>query len=129
VETIFSRAQLAQAKVNFRQAKLRLQNNEQQAFLEIRNAVRNVKSNFKRIQAYQAARKLAEKNLKAEEKRLDVGLSTNYTVLQYQRDLARAKSNEIRAIIDYNLALAELDRVLGTTLDNKGIQFSQISPL
>jgi len=129
VETVFSRAQLAQAKVNFRQAKLRLQNNEQQAFLEIRNAVRNVKSNYKRIQAYKAARKLAEKTLEAEEKRLDVGLSTNYTVLQYQRDLARAKSNEIRAIIDYNLALAELDRVLGTTLDNKGIQFSQISPL
>ncbi|MFO7980622.1 MAG: TolC family protein [Candidatus Aminicenantes bacterium] len=129
VETIFSRAQLAQAKVNFRQAKLRLQNDEQQAFLEIRNAVRNVKSNYKRIQAYKAARELAEKTLKAEEKKLEVGLSTNYTALQYQRDLADARSNEIRAIIDYNLALADLDRVLGITLENKGIQFSQISPL
>ena len=129
VETIFSRAQLAQAKVNFRQAKLRLKNHEQQAFLEIRNAVRNVKSNYKRVQAYRAARELSEKTLKAEEKKLEVGLSTNYTVLQFQRDLASAKSNEIRAIIDYNLALADLDRVLGTTLESKGIHFSQISPL
>ncbi len=129
VETIFSRAQLAQAKVSFRQAKLKLQNDEQQAFLEIRNAVRNVESHYKRIQAYKAARELAEKGLKAEEKKLEVGLSTNYTVLQYQRDLADARSNEIRAIIDYNLALAALDAALGTTLENKGIQFSQISPL
>jgi len=129
VETIFSRAQLAQAKINFEQAKLRLKNDEQQAFLEIRNAVRNVNSNYKRIQAYKAARELAERTLKAEEKKLEVGLSTNYTVLQYQRDLADAKSSEIRAIIDYNLALAELDRVLGTTLEEKNIQFSQVSPL
>jgi outer membrane protein TolC len=129
VETIFSRAQLAQAKVNFKQAKLRLKNNKQQAFLEIRNAVRDVKSNYKRVQAYKAARELAEKTLKAEEKKLEVGLSTNYTVLQYQRDLASARSSEIRAIIDYNLALAGLDRASGTTLQNKNIQFSQISPL
>ncbi|MBD3415234.1 MAG: hypothetical protein GF421_12500 [Candidatus Aminicenantes bacterium] len=129
VETIFSRAQLAQAKVNFRQAKLRLQNDEQQAFLEIRNAVRNVKSNYKRVRAYKAARELAERTLKAEEKKLEVGLSTNYTVLQYQRDLADARSNEIRAIIDYNLALAALDQSMGTTLENKGIQFSQVSTL
>lgn len=129
VETLLSRAQLAQAKVNFKQAKLRLRKDEQQAFLEIRNAVRNVKSNYKKVQAYKAARKLAEKTLKAEEKKLEVGLSTNYTVLQYQRDLADARSSEIRALIDYNLALAALEKVLGTTLENKGIKFSQVSPL
>lgn len=58
-----------------------------------------------------------------------MGLSTNYTVLQFQRDLADARSNEIRAIIDYNLSLAALDRTLGTSLENKGIEFSQVSPL
>jgi len=129
VETIFSRAQFAQAKISFRQAKLRLKKDEQQAFLEIRNDVREVKSNYKRVQAYKAARELAEKTLKAEEKKLEVGLSTNYTVLQFQRDLADARSNEIRAIIDYNLSLAALDRTLGTSLENKGIKFSQVSPL
>jgi len=58
-----------------------------------------------------------------------VGLSTNYTVLQYQRDMADAVSNEIRAIIDYNLALAALERALGTTLESNGIKFSEVSPL
>ncbi len=129
VNTIFSRAQFAQAKMNFKQAKLRLQNEEQQAFLDIRNAVRMVKSSYERVLAYKAAKELADKTLKAEEKRLSVGLSTNYTVLQYQRDLADAINNEIRAIIDYNLALASLERALGTTLESKGIKFSEVSPL
>ena len=129
VATIFSRARFAQAKVNFKQAKFKLQNDEQQAFLEIRNAVRNVMSNYKRVHAYKTARELAEKTLAAEEKKLIVGLSTNYTVLQYQRDLANAKSAEIRAVIDYNLSLAELEKTLGTTLESKDIKFFQISPL
>jgi len=128
MNSIFSRAQFAQAKMNFAQAKMRLQNEEQQAFLEIRNAVRMVKSSYERVLAYKAAKELADKTLKAEEKRLSVGLSTNYTVLQYQRDLADAINNEIRAIIDYNLALASLERALGTTLESKGIEFSEISP-
>jgi len=129
VATIFSRARFAQAKVNFKQAKFKLQNDEQQAFLEIRNAVRNVMSNYKRVHAYKTASELAEKTLAAEEKKLIVGLSTNYTVLQYQRDLANAKSAEIRAVIDYNLSLAGLEKTLGTTLESKDIKFSQISPL
>jgi len=129
VATIFSRAQFAQAKVNFKQAKFKLQNDEQQAFLEIRNAVRDVMSNYKRVHAYKTASELAEKTLAAEEKKLIVGLSTNYTVLQYQRDLANAKSAEIRAVIDYNLSLAVLEKTLGTTLESKDIKFSQISPL
>jgi len=126
MDTLLSRAQYAQAKVNLKQAKLTLQNQEQQAFLEIRNAVRDVQTNFKRIQAYKAARELAEKKLEAEEKKLKVGLTTNYIVLQHQRDLADARGTELRAIIDYNLSLASLDKALGTTLAKKNIKISEI---
>jgi outer membrane protein TolC len=83
-----------------------------------------VETDYKRVQAYRVARELAEQKLDAEEKKLKVGLTTNYVVLQYQRDLADARSAELRAIIDYNLSLAQLDRATGTSLKKKNIQLS-----
>ncbi len=124
ISSVFSRAQYAQAKISMEQAELSLKNQEQQAFLEIRDAVRNVQMNYKRIQAYKVARELAEEKLEAEEKKLKVGLTTNYLVLQNQRDLANARSAELRAIIDYNLSLATLDRALGMTLDKRNIKMT-----
>ena len=124
--SVITRAQYAQARVSLEQAKVNLQNQEQQAFLEIRNAVRDVKTNYKQVQAYKLARELALENLEAEQKKLKVGLTTNYDVLLRQRDLADARSSELRALIDYNLALAVLDRALGTTLEKKNIKMTDI---
>ena len=124
LNTILSRAAYAEAKASLDQALLRLKNQEQQIFLEIRNAVRAVQTDYQRVQAYKIARELAEKKLEAEEKKLRVGLTTNYVVLQYQRDLADARSAELRAVIDYNLSLARLDKVMGTTLERKNIKLS-----
>ncbi|MDH5466787.1 MAG: TolC family protein [Candidatus Aminicenantes bacterium] len=124
LNTMFSRAQQAQARTELDQSRLRFKNQEQQVILEVKNAVRAVETNYKRFQAYMAARKLAEKALEAEEKKLKVGLTTHYTVLQYQRDLANTISGELRAVIDYNLSLAQLDKVMGVSLKNKNIKFS-----
>jgi outer membrane protein TolC len=69
------------------------------------------------------ARELAQKKLEAEEEKFKVGLSTNYFILQYQRDLANAQIMELRAVVDYNISLANLSRVQGTGLEgqNAGI--------
>jgi outer membrane protein TolC len=115
---VFTRAQHAKAQIELKQAEADLKRQKKQAFLEIRNAVRAVQSNYKRVQAYRKARQLAEETLAAEEKKLEVGLSTNYMVLQLQRDLADAKSAELQALIEYNLSLAALEKAQGTTLDN-----------
>ncbi|MFB0566531.1 MAG: TolC family protein [Candidatus Aminicenantaceae bacterium] len=127
LSNVLSRAEYAQARINLDQAKFRLENQEQQIFLEIKNAVRAVQTDYKRVHAYKVARELAEKKLEAEEKKLKVGLTTNYVVLQHQRGLADARSAELQAMIDYNLSLALLDKALGTTLKNKNIKFSEIS--
>jgi outer membrane protein TolC len=120
----FSRASYEQAKINLRQAMLELENQQQQVFLEIRNAVRAVDANFKRIAAYRVARELAEQKLAAEQEKFRVGQSTNYTVLTYQRDLANARISELNSVISYNVSLAALDRSTGLTLKNKDITFS-----
>ncbi|MCX6560161.1 MAG: TolC family protein [Candidatus Aminicenantes bacterium] len=115
-----------QIKISRDQSVLRLKNLEQQVYLEIKNSVRDVETNFKRVQAYRLARELAERRLQAEEKKLKVGLTTNYLVLLNQRDLATAKTNELKALIDYNLSLSSLERSLGTSLETKGIRIEDV---
>ncbi len=124
---VFSRAAHTQAKLNLDQAILNMKNQEQQIYLEITTAVRAVETNFKRIGAYKIARELAEQKLAAEEEKRKVGLSTNYLILQYQRDLANARSSELRAVTDYSLSLASLDKALGLSLKNKNIELTNFS--
>jgi outer membrane protein TolC len=41
-------------------------------------------------------------------------LSTSFVVLDFQEDLTIARSDETRAVSDYNVALARLDQLTGT---------------
>ena len=97
---------------------------EQRAYLEVRSAVRAVETNYERVGARREARALAEQKLEAEEAKLKVGLSNNFFVLTYQRDLAFARTNELRAMIDYTLSLGLLDKVTGTSLDKRNIRIA-----
>ena len=126
ISNLLSRAQFKQARLNLEMAKLQLKNQEQEIFRDIKIAVRNVATNYERIQAYKAARELAERQLEAEEEKLKVGLSTNFQVLEYQEDLAAARSSELKSVIDYKLSLAELYRDLGISLDEKNISIMDI---
>jgi outer membrane protein len=126
LNTIFSRASVAQAKLNLEQSMLRLKNQEQIIYLEIRNGVRSVETNYKRVQSYRVARELAEKKLLAEEEKLKVGLSTNFIVLTYQRDLSDARIAELRALVDYVISAASLERATGTNLKSKNISLDQV---
>jgi outer membrane protein TolC len=121
-----SGASLAMAQVTLKEALLNLQNTQIQAVLEIRNAVLNLQTTYKQVQAFRAARDLAEKKLAAEVEKLRVGLSTNYIVLQYQRDLTTARVSELQAIINYNLAQAGLDRSMGTSLEQRNIKIADM---
>jgi HAE1 family hydrophobic/amphiphilic exporter-1 len=106
-----------------REARLRRLDLERQIGLEVSTAARSVASSFQRIQATRFARELAEKKLAAEAKRQAAGLSTSYMVLQYQRDFTQAMSTELRALCDYSLALALLDKIAGTSLQTRQIEF------
>jgi outer membrane protein TolC len=115
------RANYNYAKLDLEQTQARLKNQEQQISLEVSDAVLTLETAAKGVQAYRIARELAEKQLEAEMKKLNVGLSTNYFVLQYQNELANARTNELRALVDYNLALAKISQVTGTTLETRNI--------
>ena len=122
--TFLTRAAESRARLALDQSLTQIKNQEKQIFLQVRNAVRLVNSNYKRVQAYQVARDLAERKLEVEEKKLRVGMTTNYIVLQHQRDLANARSTMLRAALDYVLSLAQLDRAMGITLEKKNIKMT-----
>ena len=65
--------------------------------------------NAKRIETTRAARELAEQRLDAEQKRFEVGMSTSFLVIQAQRDLAQAKTNELGAVLAYDLSLVDFE--------------------
>jgi outer membrane protein len=94
----------------------------QQIIIGVKEAVRRVQTDFKRIETTRSARIMAEKQLQAEQERLKVGLSTTRFVLDFQRDLATAQGNELRAIVDYNKSLSNLARHKATTLDRYNLQ-------
>ncbi|MFO0767881.1 MAG: TolC family protein [Nitrospiraceae bacterium] len=94
----------------------------QQVIVGVREAVRRVQTDFKRIETTRSARIMAEKQLQAEQERLKVGLSTTRFVLDFQRDLATAQGNELRAIVDYNKSLSNLARNKATTLERYNLR-------
>ncbi len=103
-------------------AKAVLINTRQQVIVGVREAIRRVQTDFKRIETTRSARIMAEKQLQAERERLNVGLSTTRFVLDFQRDLATAQGSELRAIVDYNKSLSNLARNKATTLERYGIE-------
>ncbi|HKC93190.1 MAG TPA: TolC family protein, partial [Nitrospira sp.] len=103
-------------------AKASLQSVRQQVIVGVREAVRRVRTDFKRIETTRSARIMAEKQLQAEQERLKVGLSTTRFVLDFQRDLATAQGNELRAIVDYNKSVSNLARHKASTLDRYNLQ-------
>ena len=126
LSNFITKSSYALAQLSMKTAVLNQQILEKTAVNEVRSAVRQMQTSYKLVQANQVARELAEKKLGAEEEKLRVGLSTNYIVLQYQRDLGSARTAELQAIINYNVAQTSLERAMGTLLETKSIKITDI---
>jgi outer membrane protein TolC len=117
-----ARARYAIANVSLDQGRTQLAQLEESIRTEVRTAVRGVKTATQQIQSAGAARVLAEKNLEAERKRYEYGLSTSFQVLLIQQDLTSARSAVVAAIAGYRRALAEYYRATGRLLDAEGVE-------
>jgi len=102
-------ANYARARLEREQAGNRLKSAEARAIQQVRDAGWKIEMNAKRIDTTRAARELAEQRLDAERKRFEVGMSTSFLVIQAQRDLAQARSNELSAVLAYDLALVDFE--------------------
>ena len=104
-------ANVARARLQQRQTIAQTRAMELRVATEVTNAALQVEATRERLQAATVALDLAEKRLEAEQSRFDVGLTTNFFVVQAQRDLRDAQNAELRALLDYRRAQVDLERV------------------
>ena len=90
--------------------------------VDVRNALQAVVASKQRYEAARAGELAAEAQLNGEQERYRAGLSTNFVVLQRQTDLSVARGTAVRALTDYNKALADLQRVTGMTLMSNNVE-------
>ncbi len=100
---------------------LKLKQLEQNVMVEIDDAVKQAQSALESVDATKQARVYAEAALDAEQKKYAVGKSTTFTVLQLQNNLTAARSQEIRALANYQEALTNLAQQEGSTLERRNV--------
>jgi len=117
-----SKGLMAQARANRRGSELTMRDLELGIVLEVRTAFRNVDAMEKGVKAAEKTRIFREKDLDAEQKKYENGMSTNFLVLSKQNDLDTAKSTELQSQISYAKAVTTLEKALGNLLDARKLE-------
>jgi outer membrane protein TolC len=101
---------------------------KQEITRQVRFSVRALEDGAAAIDAAVASRRLAVRNLEAEQTKFDNGLSTNFQVSEIQDALASAQLAEIQARVTYRQALAAYFASTGTFLEAKSVEISGDDP-
>ena len=119
-----ARARSTIANLALEGGKTQLEERELAVRTEVRRAARAVRTAAQQIDAARISRELEEKNLEAEQKRYENGLSTSFQVLEIQEDRSLARSREVNAITGYRRALTAYYRAIGRLLEENGVEMS-----
>lgn len=114
-------ADFARDQIQVKQSEVRLRQLENQARLEVEDAIIALRRARASADAAAQARQFQQESLAAEQAKFDVGASTSFFVIQYQSLLAQAQSTEVAAKSAYVKARAALERAIGTILTENGI--------
>ncbi|HET9626749.1 MAG TPA: TolC family protein [Kofleriaceae bacterium] len=109
-----ARAALHQAEVAERDARAKLA-------LRATRAVQRAEAALASITLGDEAIGLAEQNITAEQKRFELGKSTNFEVLRRQDELEQARLRQASSVNDYLAARADLDGLSGAILARYGV--------
>lgn len=104
-------ANLAQQRLNEQQAQINLRALQLQVAAAVRQAARDVKNNYQVVQTTRAALDAAQKQLDDENRKNELGLSNTFILIQKQQILANARISSIGALVSYNQALLNFERV------------------
>lgn len=104
-------ADVARARLQYTRQQTQLREAELQVVSQVREAGRQVLTNQRRVETTVVSRQLAERRLEAEERKLTAGTTTTFFVFQAQRDLAQARNNLVRAVLDYQRSLVDFETV------------------
>ncbi|HKC24338.1 MAG TPA: TolC family protein, partial [Thermoanaerobaculia bacterium] len=94
--------------------------------VEVRAAARSIDTAFRSVAAATKSRELAERNLDAEKKKYENGMTTSFQVAQIQNDLTTARTNELQAIAIYVKSIAAWHKAIGDILPARDIEVTGI---
>lgn len=110
-------ADLARDELQLRQSQVRLRQLQNEARLEVEDAVIALRRSRSSYEAAVQAQRYSQESLDAEQMKYEVGASTSFFVIQYESLLAQAKSTVVAAKSAYVKARAALERATGSILE------------
>jgi hypothetical protein len=92
---------------------------------DVNLAVRAIQEARAEVDATLQGKIAAERTVRGERTRFELGQSTNDELLRAQETLANAERDYLRALLNFNLGLVSLARAQGTLLENQGVVIFQ----
>jgi HAE1 family hydrophobic/amphiphilic exporter-1 len=117
-------AQLGRSLVEGERARTQRAQLEQLIQIDVRNALQLTRTTESRLRAASVARAASEQQYASELRKFDAGQSTFFLVLERQTALATARGNELRAQVELNKSIAELQRATGNSLEANRVHVS-----
>ncbi len=114
-------AELARTLIERRQLEARQNQLEQAIEAEVRNAFQALETAQQQLSSARSAVRARREKLESETRLFENGESTNFLVLTRQNEYSEARATEVRTRANLNLAIADYQRALGTTLKTWGI--------
>jgi outer membrane protein TolC len=111
IGTSAQEANVARQRLIRQQTEASLKATELSIATEVTAAALAVRNSLEAMQASTVSRELAEQRLEAVQSKFDVGMATNFEVVQAQRDLNDARNSELRQQLNYQRALVDFQRV------------------
>jgi outer membrane protein len=125
VQNRVAKANLGADRALLRQQQLRVTQLESQVAAEVQNAITALHAANSAADAATRARELQTQLLGAAQESFRAGYSTNISVIEQQTYLSQAQTTEVVAKAAWLNAAAQLDRVLGQTLEKSGISLKR----
>ncbi|MEI3652709.1 MAG: TolC family protein [Dolichospermum lemmermannii FEM_B0920] len=121
-----AKARAAQSKTNIAIAETQFSEQRNQIRFQVEQAYSTQASNLENVQTSNVALEQAKESLRLARLRFQAGVGTQTDVINALNDLTRSEGNRVKAILDYNRALTELQRYVTSRglnqLDNSGVK-------
>ncbi len=105
-----ARARAAQSKTNIAIAETQFAEQRNQIRFQVEQAYSTQQSSLENVQTANTALEQAREALRLARLRFQAGVGTQTDVINSENDLTQAEGNRVTAILDYNRALAQLQR-------------------
>jgi outer membrane protein len=121
-----AQAELGKASVARRNDLYQLRKQEQAITLEVVNAVHQLEQAKLSLEAAKIARDLAQKTLRAEQRKYELGAGQIFLVLEAQIELSQAEVSLVQAEVNYHISVTAVEHATSKLLKRYEVQIAEL---